>query len=156
MKLPAYGRDLLNQRLADRHPARVWIIYGDDWGRRPVGVPSLCVGTDWMPGTIDWYPIAGVPAHVVYREGPHVEELAGEIAGLAAPVILHYQTHEFSAGLVRAQEDVSDVAWGLRRPIEGGFAWPAWWSDEQDADYAARRSAYLQAVIAEAAEGQAA
>jgi hypothetical protein len=144
--MAAFGRDLLEARLAGRHPERAWIISGRDWSRRPRGATALCVASDWLPGTTDWWPLAGLPVHVVDRGAPMLLELAAEVAAVAAPVVVHRPCAEWTEAPVRVQEDIAELAWAGRHPTPAGFAWPPWWSDAQDEDYRARRAAYFAAL----------
>lgn len=153
MKLPPYGLDLLRQRLAGEHPARAWIIYGNDWSRRPASAAAVCVASDWMPNTLDWWPLAGVPVHIVDRGGPQLLELAAEVAEVAAPVIVHQLSDEWTPAPTHEQDDLADLAWAAR---DGTGAWPPWWSEARDLDYRARRAAYFQALAADIEQGLAA
>lgn len=153
MKLPAYGRDLLRRRLAGDHPERAWVIYGDDWSRRPRGAAAVCVGGDWQPGTLDWWPLAGVPIHIVDRGGPQLLELAAEIAEVAAPVVVHHLSDEWTSTPAHEQDDLAELAWAGR---DGHGAWPPWWGEARDLDYRARRAAYFEALAADLDQGLAA
>jgi hypothetical protein len=156
VRLPAFGRALLGERLEGRHPHRVWVLYGDDWDRRPVGQAVLCVGSDWTPGRTDWLPVAGVLVHLVDRGGLHLEALAAELAEQAAPVVVHWREAEGSR-VQAIQEDVSDLAFAARRAGPEGYVWPAWWSEAQEQDYQARKREWLDAALADAratVEGQ--
>jgi len=86
LKLPAYGRELREQRDAGMHPERILIIYGDAI-TRPDG--ALCVfAADYQPGTIDWSVVAGVPVDIEWRNGELARELVAELAAATAPVYI--------------------------------------------------------------------
>ena len=146
MRLPAFGRALLEGRLAGEHPERAWVIYGSDWSRRPPGTAVVCIASDWLSGDTDWWPLAGLPVHIVDRGGSKLLELAAEVAEVAAPVVVHRPCAEWTASPVRAQEDIAELAWAAREATPEGFRWPAWWSDARDEDYRARRAAYFAAL----------
>jgi hypothetical protein len=80
--LPPFGRELARSRDQSHHPARVWVIVGNDWGRRPQDAPSLCVEADHPPASYDWSVLAGLAVHVVRRDeaafGPAKHQVAEE------------------------------------------------------------------------------
>lgn len=149
-KLPAYGRELLQARQAGRHPARVWVIFSQDWGRRPADVPVLCVKPlEWVAGLLDWGLVAGVRVDVVNRdEAESVYPFAAEIARVAAPVYVHSRWPE-DADPFEAWpdapgdaicEDISHAAFCRRAwdQAAGTMRWPPWWSEDLERDYRAR------------------
>jgi len=158
-RLPPFGRELARRRDRGDHPPRVWVIVGDDWGRRPHDGPSLCVPASYQPKSYEWSVLAGLPVHVVRRGEAAFERIAGEIAVHAAPVVVHWiagvDEWPYFAG-APAQEDVSDMAFALRKPVDGRWTWPDWWSDALDADYQRRRQRYLRALVVDVLGAQAA
>jgi hypothetical protein len=148
-RLPPFGRELARRRDRGDHPPRVWVIVGDDWGRRPPDGPSLCVPASYQPKSYDWSVLAGLPVHLVRRGEASFGWVAGEIAVHAAPVVAHWEAGldewPYAPG-AHAQEDVADMAFALRRPVDGRWTWPVWWSDVLDGDYQRRRQRYLRAL----------
>lgn len=146
--LPAYGAGLKNARDRGQHPERVWVIYGNDWARRPDGAASVCVGEDYEPSRINWAVLAGLPAHVVWRSGERICEIVAEVAYYAAPVVVHFfGTGEWPREQGKAYQEPAEM-----------FLYPArhWpeiatlWTDEREADYLAREAAWRQAMIEDA------
>lgn len=89
LKLPAYGRVLLDQRELGHHPRLINVWYGDRWWDRPKDAPCLCVGLDYTHGVFDWGVVAGVPVHVLWRGGRRVWRLAAELAEYAPSVVVY-------------------------------------------------------------------
>ena len=147
-KLPAYGRDLITKRDAGQHPDRVWVLVGDDWSRRPVNAPALCIKSADPAAGFDWSICTGLPVHVVDRGGD-VAAVAAAVARFAAPVVVHWLYGEEdwpAAPGSKGQADVSLVMWSLRERVKSGFRYTCGWSDELDAEYRARRDAYSDAL----------
>lgn len=167
-RLPAYGRELWHRRNAGQHPDHVWCIYARRFDRRPEDGPSVFVGEDWRPGLIDWTVVEGLEVYVVDRcaidpEPSSVLPLAAEIAAHAEPVIVHWREwqHEpFDAppgaigpGWMAMQADIGHLAFAESMALKGGRrAWPAWWSDDLERDYQARRLAKLEEPLTQLEE----
>jgi len=154
-RLPAYGRALAQARDRGEHPARVWIIVGSDWGRRPRDAPSLCVSPWYRAGDMDWHLVAGVAVDVVERErsdAADIGELVGDVARHAAPVRLCWVATEpdwpMPAGLP-VTTDAAELAFASRAwdDVAGRWRWPPWWSDRLERDYRARARAYRLAIV---------
>jgi hypothetical protein len=137
------------------HPARVWVLWGDDWGRRPSG--ALCVSP--RDPDLDWACCLGLPVHLVARCGEDFAAVAAQIAVSAAPVICHWPAATWDDWLYwaadgrRAQADIADLAdaargWSIQ-------SWPTWWSDDLERDYRARRELYLEALCHDASAAMA-
>ena len=158
-RLPAFGRALARSRDRGDHPPRIWVIVGNDWGRRPHDAPSLCVAADTRPGIYDWSVLTGLPVHVVRRGEARFAWVAGEIAVHAAPVIAHWvagpDEWPYAPG-APAQEDVADMAFAWRRPVGGQWTWPEWWNEALEVDYHRRRQRYLRALARDRRESWAA
>lgn len=136
--MPAFGRPLLQRRMSGDHPRRVYVVYGDDWGRRPT--PSVCVKGDWAPHRIDWTPIVGVQTHILWRSGERIRELAAEIAAEAPMVWVHWieQGRE-------VEMDVEALLFDAYHRTELARLW----SPEAQADYQARNAEYYAAILAD-------
>jgi hypothetical protein len=62
LKLPAYGKRLLEERRAGNHPLEVTLVYGDKWW--DFEQPKLCIKPDeFEPGKYDFSVCAGI--HVI-------------------------------------------------------------------------------------------
>lgn len=151
MKLPAYGRALIDARREGRHPACVVVIFGYDW--TPKGTaprlavkPSACLGLDWSC-------VAGLSVQVDDRtrddEDPFDEHgnrklyfLLGEIARRCA-----WLTFEATENL--AHEPAHSFAYLHRRwdTAHRRWIWPAWWSEEINAQNAANREQWHREAI---------
>jgi hypothetical protein len=150
IRLPAGGRELLHARERGEHPARVFVIFGEDWGRRPTHAPSVCIGAPWRPGETDWSVLAGVPAHVVLRgtglapalERLRTSELIAEIARAAAPVVVHFIAGEdwwpYEAGQAYQVDAAEWLHVERSRPELASL-----WNAAACADYEARVREYL-------------
>jgi hypothetical protein len=155
VKLPAYGRALVDARRAGNHPERVAFVFGDDWR---VPQPRLALRPeDYERGKFDLRPVAGVPVDLHQRSDEHGKflDLAGEVARWAAEVRLHVPyplfmgQREAEATVVDARE----LAWCSREWDVGSrsLRWPPWWSEEIDRLYVQRREQYRAEQLAAAA-----
>jgi len=137
-------------RQAGQHPALVWVIYGDDWGRRPAGAPSVCLKGADRPEQYDWAVLAGVPVHVVPRVGAGCGlRLAAEIARVAAPVVLHWVAGEEDWPNAPGRPAQAELAEAMLTERVRLGDWPAYWSGALQQDYDRRRERYQAAVIAD-------
>jgi len=129
LKLPAYGKQLLNARRLGQHPLVVHVVYGEEWGsgeRCGDGCeehPRLAVKpSEFQPWTIDWHVITGCKVVVfeadlgLYRT-KNFYELMGELGRFAGPV-------DVFAGI-----PMHLVA---REFMKMYGTWPAWWPMETE------------------------
>lgn len=149
MKLPIGGRALLTQREQGMHPARVWLLHGSDHTRKPRNAPCLCIGPDDDPARFDWSVVAGVPVHVVAREGYNdfVLRTLIAVARHAEPVVLHCIAMDEDWPHVQGkpyQADAAEVFFGARRDAR----WPHGWTDDLNRDYERRKWIYFRALAA--------
>lgn len=92
---PAYAKAVIRERDLGNHPERIWVIFGNDWGRRPA--VSVCVRPgDYTPGAFDWRWCGGVSVNVVERDKVDAEDrdsvqLSIEIAKFTAPVFICWE-----------------------------------------------------------------
>ena len=125
------------------------MIVGNDWGRRPHDAPSLCVEASYRPRSYDWSLLIGLPVHVVRRGGAGFEQVTGEIAVHAAPVVVHWlagpEDWPYRSG-APAQADIADMAFAARTVVDERWTWPGWWSEALEVDYQRRRQRYLRAL----------
>lgn len=149
-QLPAYGRDLRWARDLGHHPSRVWLLAGDDWGRRPTSTPTVCIQADAEPEVMDWRALAGVPVEIVDRGYGPLLELGCEVARVAAPVTVHWIAGEDEWPTPRGRPismDIAAMAVGAREPDgRGGYRWPRCWSEAREADYLHRVAVYRLAL----------
>lgn len=144
MKLPAYGKSLLQARRAGQHPPVVTVIYGLHWDSDG-NVTKLAVKPGEALGR-DWRCIAGLPIELEDRflDGEDTEQLrlAGEIAREAALVMMargaagRYPVH-VHAFLSRR--------WNAAARL---MEWPAWWSEEIEKLNGKNRKRWLEAAEA--------
>ncbi len=149
--LPPLGRQLLFARKRGQHPARVWVLYGDDcWQRQPTDAPVLCVPGDYTPGRYNWSLLAGVPADIVWRGGEWIHALAAEVAMFAAPVNVHYRLHGFDTVTLMGffgggtQTEPVDAFLFLERWRTGVASI---WTDDAEADYRDRENAWYASAV---------
>lgn len=166
LKLPAYGKRLLEERRAGRHPLEVNLCYGDRW--REIAAPLIAIDPkDYAPGKYDFHMLAGLRVTI------H-DQLAGgwELAAAAQPT-----TYGKFYDLVR--EAAAADAWVLIRwpagtePRESSaqmmafncrwwcterraWQWPRWWSAELDAQQSARCATWCLDVYRDSERGRAA
>lgn len=145
-RLPAWGKALKGARDAGNHPARVWVLVGDDWSRLPEDAPSVAVrASEWAAGAIDWSVLAGVRADVVDRDGMEtVYPVAAEVAEHAAPVFIHTRAGPDDWPHAEGDAisiDIDDAAQARRAcdEIYGALRWPAWWTSRLRWEYRLRR-----------------
>lgn len=178
LKLPAYGRALLEQRRAGEHPLCVHVIVGDDW-RAVLDCTWLGFGCahpvlalrpeDCAPERFDWHLVAGLNVVVfdqaglmaVYQpadasharpwgHGP-IYAVIGEIARYAADVEIRSGTELANAHfLAQLARDVR-----FKNDPEQNHGWPAWWSAETEALNAQRRQTWCKAALIERLEPEA-
>ena len=138
-RLPAYGRDLLEQRMAGAPVAACYVVCTARWTRRP-DTPHVYVGADWSPDRTDWSPLAGLAARIVLRHDwprpwADVLMLTAEIAVVAAPVHVHWVDD--------LGHDCVEAEWIMARHTDA----PALWTPTLAADYRARANAWMTAPL---------
>jgi hypothetical protein len=159
LKLPAYGKRLLDHRRLHCHPTVVQLYWGDDWslprtaaaaevgclanGMRPYapswfarcGFPWLAVRPgQFSPASLDWRVTAGLLVRVVVvaDESPGFWAMLGEVATWASCVEIY---EDEARGT-----DVQSLAFDqVVRGPDGRMVWPDWWPERMNADYAKRR-----------------
>ena len=144
MKLPAYGKRLLDERRAGKHPLEVTLVYGDDWY---VGkLPRICIKPDeFEPAKYDFRMLAGLRVNVFDEFGlalkaeGKVFDLLGELGQIAAAVWVRWPLR-----FGQAEIEMTDIA--LRQRIDG--VWPHWWNAEVDQKYLARFDAWFADLMA--------
>lgn len=165
LKLPAYGKKILLERRAGKHPHTISVIYGDDWyGAAQSCQAILCLKpAEYQPGIYDFRMVAGCEAHVYdeldgfaehnVRETPptfgKLFDLIAELAAADACVSVcwpgDWRRHQRGAG-----EIAQCMRW-FNQPLHH-YVWPRWWNDALEAKHAARESAWLAYMSAELAK----
>jgi hypothetical protein len=79
LRQPAFGRRLRWRRNGGRHPASVYVVYGESWRELPADAPCLCVGPDYNHRMYDWSVVAGLPVTVIWRSGHRLRRLLAEL-----------------------------------------------------------------------------
>lgn len=181
LKLPAYGKALLQRRRADDHPLCVHLVIGDDW-RAPVKCswqmpgevhPLLAIKPDdCRAGVFDWRPVAGLNVVLLDQaelaldfqnpDAAHARNwghgpfyfLLGEIALLAADIEIIGSYSMYSLSAFRIAYSLRDSR--LKQDPEKNNGWPSWWSDEIETLNAKRRQTWCRAAFIERHEHQAA
>ncbi len=139
-KLPPYGRAVLDARDVALAQGRalecVRVFYGTDcWQHAKDNAPSLCVpAQEYVPGKYDWAPVAGLPVEMVWLDGDLAQQLAAEIAAVAAPVTIVSGSRQW---------DVSDFVF-VSAPTGQDV-----WTPEQRADYDQRANLYQRCLAAD-------
>jgi hypothetical protein len=148
LKLPAYGKQLLERRRAGDHPLEVAFILGEDW--RDGQEPRLCINPqDYEPGRYDFRVVAGTRVLVLDQALGAGEcdenarpptfgkfyDLIGELAEFAAVVEIEWPLR---SGWMR--REIQEMAWTARwyDPSIRRMIWPRWWSDERNTAYSDR------------------
>lgn len=135
LKLPPYGRALLDQRELGHHPSRIYVWYGDRWWERPKDAPCLCVGLDYTHGQYDWRVVAGVPVDLVWHGGRRIRRLVAEIAAHSPLLVVHTPRTR-----VHADTFLASYRQRRRHPL---------WSAEAERDYLGRMQQYYDAMLAD-------
>jgi hypothetical protein len=158
LKLPAFGRQLLNERRLGRHPGVVHVVYGEDWflGDRceldcadvvnpGEAHPRLAVKpSQFQLWELDWRVVTGLHVCVFDRRedvlvgAREFFGLIGEVGRFSAQVDIYRRALEarpqfcFAAHVIAAE----------CRKAEG--AWPGWWPAETENMNADRRARWRQ------------
>lgn len=146
MRLPAYGRPLLEARRAGDHPARVLFVFGDYWKAESPHPKLALKPGDYAPRRFDFRLVAGVPVDVLERSDGALHQgtpkylwLAGELARWACEVTLRvpYALYRGQAESDRTVTDAGMLARCQRRydAAKRAFVWPAWWNEDLDCAY---------------------
>lgn len=153
LKLPAYGKRLLAERRAGRHPLEVNLCYGDRW--REVAAPLIAIEPkDYEPGKYHFFVLAGL--HVVIYDqlaggwdmDPTIRPPTyGKFYDLAAEVAVAdaWVTIRWPKGTSPPESDLQALAWECRwwSMERRAFQWPPWWSDMLEAKHQARWQAWM-------------
>jgi len=143
---PGIARKLLRARERGDHPARVWVLYGEDYGK--ASAPAIAVGTDYAPGRYDWSVLAGVPVHIALRaDTEYGLRLAAEIGELAATVILHWISDPDEYLTQRRQFGQVELSEAMAAERDRLGSWPEYWSEQYQNGYITRREQYRAALI---------
>jgi hypothetical protein len=149
MRLPAYGRRLIDERRAGRHPIEVTVVYGDKW--RDHGQLKICIKPEeFLPGVYNFHILAGLRVLVVDQLGESSDldekvipptfgkfyDLLAEIAAADAWVTLRYPQYE------AFDRDIANLAlcakWWSHETRS--MQWPRWWNEELHAKHERRWS----------------
>ena len=165
LKLPAYGKALLNARRLGEHPPVVHVIYGEEWGRGErcgegcdgATHPRLAVKpSEFQPWTIDWRVVTGCLVAVFdsredcFNGGKRFYEMVGEIGRFAGPVHIYRWQETGRAG------GVSTTGYGLAfcasvvaaQVARANGAWPGWWPIETERLNGERRERWFRLTAA--------
>lgn len=170
LKLPAYGKRLLDHRRLGCHPLMVELFYGEKWdlpqqharaeeglmlqGMRPyspqwlreAGLPMLAVRpSQFERGVLDWRVLAGVQVRVCGDGEPGFGffSMLGELAAVAGCVSI-------AAEDARDDLDVQEVAFNQRmKNSDGVLVWPDWFPKELNHAYLKRRDQWIAAARGE-------
>lgn len=155
LKLPPYGRALLERRRGGDHPLEVALIYGHDWRADVGGVPRIALNPeDYEPGGFDWHLFAGIKVVIHDQEVTGAEfdenlrpptfgkfyDLITEVAVFAAFIEIAWPAR-CGLSLREATELARSCRWFDRETKK--VQWPRWWSDDIEAQYARRMSGWL-------------
>jgi len=155
LKLPAYGKRLLLERRAGRHPSEVTLVYGDQWWEAQH--PKICIRPEaYDPGKYDLRMVAGCKVVVLDQLLCAALDFGGEgwppIFGKFFDLL-----HEVAAAGAYVEITwPSKVGWPARHLSEYAWAarwydraaqrmqWPRWWNDELAAQHDARWQLWFQ------------
>ena len=156
LKLPPYGRALLERRRGGDHPLEVALIYGREWWAAVGGMPRIALNPeDYTPGVFGWRLFAGIKV-VIHDQEVNADErdekaappafgkfydLVAEVAAFAAYVVI-----EWPARSGWPTREAGEFAWCFRwLDLEARrMQWPRWWSDELQRNYSRRFQAWAQ------------
>lgn len=153
LKLPAYGKQLLLDRRAGKHPLTVTLVYGDRWyeGKNP----KICIKPeDYQPGQYDFRVVAGVQVIVIDQlvgasecdekpRPPTFGKFYDLLSELAAADGWLYIEWPKTAGwpAIEATQLARNARW--RTGDGSAEQWPRWWNDELEARQQRRRTQWL-------------
>jgi hypothetical protein len=150
LKLPAYGKQLLNARRLGQHPLVVHVIYGEEWrpgercGAECEGAehPRLAVRpSEFQPWTIDWHVVTGCKVVVfesMFDRRRNFYDLLGELGRFAGPV------HVMSP-----DDEQVTAADALALRVKKMFGdWPRWWPIETERLNGERRERWFRLTAA--------
>lgn len=156
LKLPPYGRQLLERRRAGDHPLEVALIYGHDWRADVGGVPRVALNPeDYVPGKYDFGFLAGLRVTI------HDQDLNADECNPTTTPPTYGKFYDLIAEVAKFVACL-DLRWPARSgwpPREaaefarccrwhdhaaGRMQWPRWWSDALAAEYTRRWPAWLE------------
>lgn len=171
LKLPAYGKTLLNARRADHHPLCVHVIFGRDWkaethcawSHLPGVHPLLCVHpAEYTPGQYDFRAVTAInvalfdqdalaaeyaaDGYPSLRDFGRLYDLAGELARWAAYVEIHspiWPRADYAETLAYLGRDYRHC-----KDPDKNHGWPHWWSAEIQSAHERRGFAWLGTITA--------
>jgi len=127
VRLPPYGRQLLERRRAGDHPPRALVLWVEAWPREVPEAALVMPAEEFAPGVFDWRPVAGLPVRVECMGdwcAPGLASLVAELLQAAAPVVVAGQAEPdlFTSRSGRWWEDGEDFLWLLRvQPPAGDY-----------------------------------
>lgn len=159
-QLPAYGKQLLLDRRAGKHPHTVTLSYGARWWH---GSPPL-VGIDpqnYEPGKFDFRMVTGLRVKLVDQDGAAEDcapgarppafgkfyELLRELGEADAFVVVYFSPLQVGVGsaTVTRPSPLAEIAlcnrWFDREAQT--MRWPCWWSGELQAKQERREDLWL-------------
>lgn len=152
--LPAYARQVVNDRAAGRHPACILIGLGNAWFRvhHPLWPYVYANDADLLAGKFDWWWTAGVPCYVESQSsGLETTMLLAQLAVHTAPITLNYGLYLLQGMDVwQYFQDIAagrlygDAAWVERNPDERWHC--QFWSCDMAARYLNRAEAWRRAA----------
>ncbi|HJT63099.1 MAG TPA: hypothetical protein VJ797_15625 [Burkholderiales bacterium] len=166
LKLPAYGKALMNARRAGDHPLVVHVIYGEKWFEEPLCLwqcagachPKLCLKpAEYAPGIYDFRCVTGLEVALFDQPAASVMpadkifDLIGEIGRWAADIHVHVEGDELppsASRLALCQRNFRHV-----NDPEHNHGWPRWWSAEIEQVNERRRQDWVDAVCEAVPEG---
>ena len=153
LKLPPYGKALLDRRRGGDHPLSVNLVYGDRW--REVEPPRVALDPkDYAPGRYDFHMLAGlrVMIHDQLAGGWEMDasilpaiygkfyDLAAEVAAADAYVLLRWPK-----GTEPRETELLPLAHSCRWwcTERRAWQWPRWWNDALNTQQQARAQAWF-------------
>lgn len=149
LKIPAYGKKLLNERIANIHPIDVRVVYGEKWWE--IDPPKICIKPpEFEPGKYDFRMLAGLRAIVVDQANAILDldcavlpwkfgkffDLLGELAAADAYVCIDQGQSLVDAQMIAEGSRYFDAD---RRPNQ----WPRWWNEELNEKQEKRKTFWL-------------
>lgn len=144
LKMPAYGKRLLLERRAGRHPLELALVYGERWWE--VEQPKICIKPcEYEPGKYDLRMVAGLKVVVHDQDLGVLDYKAATVTSLPIFGKFYDLLHELA--LCKAyveirwpeksqlgRDELSAFAYACRHPhpTEPRMIWPRWWSDALD------------------------
>ena len=154
LKLPAYGKRLLDARRKGLHPLDVCLVYGGKWFEVDEVHRVAITPEDYAPGKFDFHMLAGLRV-TIYDQLAGGWEIDDKVAPPKYGKFFDLVREVAAAGAVvmvrwpKGTEPRTQLLLDIVEPCKwfdraaGAFVWPGWWSDALQAQQIAAAKAWV-------------